>query len=95
MNELAQADINAIQSDRRFRLGRLIGYASDMYSMLNNAMNALRCAGVGDTRYVLTTAHDIEQLLARIDGKENSHDRRTKTLPILWRDTKSHNTEYT
>ena len=52
------------------RLGRLIGHANDMYNMLHDAMNTLRCAGVGDTRYASSRAHDIEKLLNRIDGKE-------------------------
>ena len=61
-----------IESDRRFRLGRLIGQADKMYSMLNAAMNALRCAGVGDTRSAMTMANEIEKLLNSIDGKELS-----------------------
>ena len=61
-----------VESDRRFRLGRLIGHAGEMYSMLNNAMNALRCAGVGDTRSAMTMANEIEKLLNSIDGKELS-----------------------
>ena len=59
-----------VESDRRFRLGRLIGHAGEMYSMLNNAMNALRCAGVGDTRSAMTMANEIERLFRRIDGRE-------------------------
>ena len=55
-------------------LGRLIGHAHEMYSMLRDAMNALRCAGVGDTRSAMTTANEIENLLARIDGKENENE---------------------
>ena len=53
------------------RLGRIIALSSEMYSMLWNAMDALRCAGVGDTRFALSKAHEIEALLARIDGKED------------------------
>ena len=53
-------------------LGRLIGHANEMYAMLNDAMNALRCAGVGDSRSAMTTANEIEKLLDRIDGKEMS-----------------------
>ena len=53
------------------RLGRLIGHASDMYRKLHDAMAMLRSAGVGDTRYALQEAHDIEKLLRRIDGKED------------------------
>ena len=56
------------------RLGRLIGHASDMYHRLHDAMNVLRSAGVGDTRYALQEAHDIEKLLRRIDGKEVIHE---------------------
>ena len=33
-------------------------------------MNYLRCAGVGDTRYALSKANDIEKLLNIIDSKE-------------------------
>ena len=60
-----------LKSDRRYRLGRLIGHASDMYRKLHDAMTTLRSAGVGDTRYALQEAHDIEKLLRRIDGKED------------------------
>lgn len=74
MKELTKMDFDDMMADRRFRLGRLICHTSDMYSMLHNAMNALRCAGVGDTRYAMTQAHDIEKLLARIDGKESVYD---------------------
>ena len=63
------------KSDRRFHLGRLIGHASDMYRKLHDAMNVLRSAGVGDARYALQEAHDIEKLLARIDGKEVVNER--------------------
>lgn len=57
------------------RLGRLIGHVSEMYNKLNDAMNTLRRAGVGDTRYALQEAHEIETLLRRIDGKEIIHER--------------------
>ena len=60
-----------LETDRRFHLGRLIGHASDMYHRLHDAMNVLRSAGVGDTRYALQEAHDIEKLLRQIDGKED------------------------
>ena len=52
------------------RVSRLVEHCIEMHSMLLDAMNALRCAGVGDTRYALPKAHDIEILLNRIDGKE-------------------------
>ena len=71
---MKRSTLGDIESDRRFRLGRLIGHTQEMYSMLNDAMNALRCAGVGDTRSAMTTASEIEKLLNRIDGKEDSHD---------------------
>ena len=59
-------------SPKTDRLGCLISHANDMYSMLHDAMDTLRCAGVGDTRYAMTQANDIERLLRRIDGKEVS-----------------------
>lgn len=56
------------------RLGRIIALSSEMYSMLWNAMDALRCAGVGDTRFALSKAHEIELLLNRIDREEAEYE---------------------
>lgn len=53
------------------RLGQVIGHASEMYHKLWDAMTALRCAGVGDTRHAMTQAREIEKLLERIDSKVN------------------------
>ena len=71
---MKRSTLGDIESDRRFHLGRLISHTQEMYSMLNDAMNALRCAGVSDTRSAMTTASEIEKLLNRIDGKENDYD---------------------
>ena len=61
-------------TNRIHRAAQLIRYAQDMYSMLNDAMKALRIAGSGDTRYAMRQASDIERLIRRIDGKKNSYD---------------------
>ena len=60
--------------NRIHRAAQLIGHAHKMYSMLTDAMKALRIAGSGDTRYAMRQASNIERLLRRIDGKENSHE---------------------
>ena len=56
------------------RLGQVISHANDMYHALHDAANALRCAGVGDTRHAMTQAIAIDKLLARIDGKEDRNE---------------------
>ena len=61
-------------TNRIHRAAQLIRYAQDMYSMLTDAMKALRLAGSGDTRYAMRQASNIEQLLRRIDGKETDND---------------------